>query len=782
MRLSAPLLVIAVLAGCATVAATLELDDRFGHADPARFDSPRPAVAGAPDYQGAVRPVLDHRCVTCHACYDAPCQLNLASHAGITRGANPAQIYSNRLLAAEPTRLGFDALTNAGWRAKGFFPVLNERADTPEGNREGGVMYRMLALKAAHPGPDGGRITDPDIDLSLDREQVCTTAEGFDHYARKHPGRGMPFALPPLAAGERETLARWIEAGAPYAPPPPLPPAALARIADWERFLNGNTYKEQLVARYIYEHWYAGQLHVPEAPGRYFELVRSRTPPGQPIDVIATRRPFDDPGVPRVWYRLRLLESTPVAKTFMPLQLDPARMERVRGWFFALPYQVAVLPGYEPRQAANPFVTFRDLPVESRYRFMLDDAQFIMMGFMKGPVCRGQVALNVIQDQFWVVFRAPGSVESKLVARMLDPDSPNLELPAARQSNVGLFAWRDYAKLEAKHLRDKSQALALIDDRHLPTVGQLWDGDGQNPTAALTVFRHFDSASVVRGLAGDRPQTAIVLGYPLFERMHYLLLAGFDIFGNIGHQLTTRLYMDFLRMEGELDFLALLPEADRDKVLDYWYRGRAEPQVRYLADANAYFPRPTGMRYRTPDPLTELYRALQARVAPVREPGLDWPGGTRLGAAQIESLRRLSAVKGIAASQMPELSLLLVIRPDGTPAVVSLVRNSAHSNVAQIFDEDARRLPGEDTLLALPGVVGAYPNALFAVDAAKLPEFAAAVAALADPADLTALTDRFGVRRTDRRFWALSDATHAEWRRMAPGEAAILDYSRLEDN
>ena len=54
--------------------------------------------------------------------------------------------------------------------------------------------------------------------------------------------------------------------------------------------------------------------------------------------------------------------------------------------------------------------------------------------------------------------------------------------------------------------------------------------------------------------------------------------------------------------------------------------------------------------------------------------------------------------------------------------------------------------------------------------------------ALRDQASLAALTERFGVRRSDRRFWPLSDALHAEWRRRAPGEAAVLDYSRLENN
>jgi hypothetical protein len=779
MRLLLPV-VLAVLAGCATVV-KIQLDDRFGRPDPTTFDRPRPAAA-APDYWTEVRPILDQRCVSCHACYGAPCQLNLASNAGITRGANPAQVYANRLLADPPTRLGFDAGSNAEWRQKGFFSVLNERAQIPEANRDGGVMYRLLALKQAYPGPDSGRLASRDIDLSLEREQICTTPEAVDHYAGKHPERGMPFALPALTPDEHRTLAGWLESGAPYTPAPALPHAALARVADWESFLNGESLKEQLSARYIYEHWYAGHLHFPEAPGRYFELVRSRTPPGQPIDAVATRRPFDDPGVPRVWYRLRLLETTPVAKTFMPLALDAARMERLRSWFLKPAYRVAALPGYDPEQASNPFATFRDLPVDSRYRFMLDDAQFIMTGFMKGPVCRGQVALKVIQDQFWVVFRSPNSAESKLVARMLDADAPNLRLPAAQQSNVGLLAWRDYAKLEARHLKNKSQALSLVDDRHLPKVGDLWNGDGHNPTAGLTVLRHFDSASVLRGLVSERPQTAMVFGYPLFERMHYLLLAGFDIYGNLGHQLTTRLYMDFLRMEGELDFLALLPVKDRQAVLDHWYRGRNEPQTRYLADANAYFPRETGMRYRGSDTLGELYAAVRGRVAPVGPPALDWKGDLAPSAAEIAQLQRLSAVRGLPAAQMPELSLLLLRRPDGTVRVASLVRNSAHSNVAQIFDEDARRLPDEDTLQAVAGVAGAYPNALFAVAPEQLVDFVDAVTGLADPAGLTALTDRFGVRRTDRRFWPLSDALHAEWRRWAAGEAAVLDYSRLENN
>jgi hypothetical protein len=339
----------------------------------------------------------------------------------------------------------------------------------------------------------------------------------------------MPFGLPPLPRDEHQTLARWLEAGAPYTPPAPLPADVMAQLADWERFLNGDSLREQLVARYIYEHWYVGQLHLAAAPGRYFQVVRSRTPPGKPIDLVATRRPYDDPGVARVYYRLRYNEATQVEKTFMPLELDAARMERVRQWFFGADYPVATLPGYAPDQASNPFVTFRALPVAARYRFMLDDAQFTMMGFMKGPVCRGQVALNVISDIFWVAFVAPDSRETRMATALLDTDIVNLQLPAEHESTAGLLAWRQYSRLEKNYLQAKSRLAAELKRNELPVVSDLWDGDGSNPNAALTVFRHFDNASVIRGFAGSRPKTMLVIRYPLFERMHYLLLAGYDV-------------------------------------------------------------------------------------------------------------------------------------------------------------------------------------------------------------------------------------------------------------
>lgn len=782
MRKFAPLLFI-FLTACATVVG-LKLDDRFGEADPGRFDQPAlPLLANAPDYWRDVRPVLDQRCVSCHACYDAPCQLNLSSYAGITRGATTMPVYSaSRLLAADPTRLGIDAQSNREWRDKGFFPVLNERMQSPEANREAGVMHRLLGLKQKHPGPTSGPLHDDDIDTSLDRSASCSAAEGLDLYTRLHPTRGMPFGLPALNRDEHNILTHWLEAGAPYRPLPPLPANITQQVSDWEQFLNGDDNKSRLMARYIYEHWFAGQLWFSDAPGQYFDLVRSRSAPGQPIDLIATRRPYDDPGVDRVWYRLQRREATPVAKTLLPLQLDAARLERLKGWFLTPVYTVNRLPDYDPETAANPFISFRQLPLLARYRLMLDDAQLIIGGFMKGPVCRGQVALNVINDQFWVVFVSPNEKAAQTMQMMIDAAAPVMRMPSERESTTGLLTWAEYALMERKYTKARADVVSQLREKQvLPTIEEVWDGDGQNSNAALTVFRHFDSASVVRGLAGDKPQTTFLMGYPVLERMHYLLLAGFDVFGNVGHQLATRTYMDFLRMESEMNFLALLPMKDRQGVLDRWYRGRSEPLNRYFADASAFFPQETGIRYRSKNTLDELYQLIRQRTAPARDRSREL-AASGLNPRDQAQFERLSKVRGTPASLMPEDSLILYRPNEGPARLIALVRNSAHTNVASMFNEEDRRLPEEDTLLAMNGIVGAYPNAIFTVDAVKLPQFVEAVSKLKTDTDLIHLTDRYGIRRTDPRFWPISDEIHALSKTNRPNEYGVLDYSRLENH
>ena len=62
------------------------------------------------------------------------------------------------------------------------------------------------------------------------------------------------------------------------------------------------------------------------------------------------------------------------------------------------------LPGFSEETAANPFATFAAIPVRARYEFLLDNAEYELNTFIKGPVCNGSIAVNAIQAQFFVHF------------------------------------------------------------------------------------------------------------------------------------------------------------------------------------------------------------------------------------------------------------------------------------------------------------------------------------------------------------------------------------------
>jgi len=777
MRPFAAAIAALCVTGCATLAQH-DFDQRYGKPDPTRYDVVAKPEAGM-SYRRDVQPIVERRCVVCHACYDGPCQLKLTAWEGIARGTSKAAVYdAARLREAPTTRLFLDAQLPSQWWERGFSPVLNNRTATPETNLAASVLYRSLQLKREHPLPTAPILTKA-FDFSLDRKATCPRVDEYENYAANQPLAGMPYGLPGLDERELSTIQRWIAAGAPYEGDLPLSPAVQEQIRSWETFLNGDSNKERLMSRYLYEHLYLGTLYFEsDTQRRPLRLIRSASAPGKPAVPIATRRAYDDPGVARVYYRLVPERETIVAKTHMPYVLSGARMAKYRGWFLDPAHMVAALPSYDADVSSNPFAAFHDLPIDGRYRFLLDEAEYFVMNFIKGPVCRGQLALDVIEDRFWVFFVDPDAGDDAMVAELLARERSNLRLPAEWGStSLALIPWIEYSKLETNYLRAKSEWLERNAVGRKDDLSMIWSGDGRNPNATLTVFRHFDSATVVKGLVGEPPKTAWVIGYPLFERIYYLLVAGYDVYGNAGHQLNSRLYMDFLRMEGEFNFLVLLPEKARHSTAEYWYRGAPKEVTDYVYGRDAHFNRPSGLTYRTSDPQRELYDMLSARVAPVAAKRFDL--STVADPALRRDLQALSSVRGASLAWMPEVVFLRIEQPAASPQYFSVLRNTAHKNVAHLFKEEL--LPAENTVTVVPGFLGAYPNAIFSVKAADLPALANAIGSMASEDDYRKLADRYAVRRTHPRFWATSDELIEAYAAWAPAEAGIFDYSRLEN-
>ncbi|MCQ8890617.1 fatty acid cis/trans isomerase [Pseudoalteromonas carrageenovora] len=768
-------IVLIILSGCAYLG-NAHYDNVFGAEQTQERIVPHTTGAGA-DFLQNVKPVLDTRCVVCHGCYDAPCQLKLSSPEGIDRGLSKDLVYDGtRLLATTPSRLLFDATDTKQWREKNFTPVLNERAQTEEANLAGSVLFNSLVLKQSYELP-ANEVLDDEFDFSLSRSQTCATMGEFDRLADEQPHAGMPYGLPGVSREEFNHLQNWLKDGGKMSHLKPPSQFDLNKIKGWEAFLNQDSLKYQLSARYIYEHWFLAHIYfTPETPKSFFKLVRSSTPPGEEIKLINTRRPYDDPKVSRVYYRFMQERSTILSKTHLPLELNEAKLLRLYEQFIAPDYTVTKMPSYKAQSASNPFKTFEVIPINSKYQFMLDEAELIIMGFIKGPVCRGQIALNVINDHFWVAFADPDKVATPAVGEMLVQHEDALELPAAEESNaLPISSWVKYSVREKKYLQAKVE---LANDmfkggEHL-TTDLLWKGDGHNKNAALTIFRHFDSATVVKGFIGQEPKTTWILDYALFERIHYLLVAGFDVYGNIGHQLVTRLYMDFLRLEGEQNFLSLLPEAKRNQIKKQWYRN-SPPDLSKFFKNNREFSQPSGIEYKTDNPQHELYTLMKETLAPVLSERYDY---TKVP----EPLSAINNMSAEAVNLLPQISFVLVKQADNSHKGYTIIHHNAHYNISSLLNENGQRAYDEDTATIVPGFIGDYPAAIWYLNnEQQVNAFAEQLPMMQIEADYRALKSKFGIRRTHPQFWQYSDILHSVAKEYRGIEHGMFDYNRLEN-
>jgi hypothetical protein len=98
-----------------------------------------------------------------------------------------------------------------------------------------------------------------------------------------------------------------------------------------------------------------------------------------------------------------------------------------------------------------------------------------------------------------------------------------------------------------------------------------------------------------------------------------------------------------------------------------------------------------------------------------------------------------------------------------------------------MFGEDERRLPADDTVTVLRGHFGSYPNFFFEAPAAELDAFASALLGVASEADFERFAARYGIRRTDPRFWETADFLREDLSRANPREAGVYDLGRFEN-
>ncbi|MFZ2399555.1 MAG: fatty acid cis/trans isomerase [Smithella sp.] len=743
------------------------------------------------DYLNEVKPLLDKRCAVCHSCYNSPCQLKLDSFEGADRGATKRAVYNgSRLRSMDPTRLFTDAQSTGEWRQKEFFSVTDSKVS---GELNDSIMIEILSHKIKNPKSVGEyRSEANDLTCSENTDELAG-------YLEKHPNNGMPFGFPALKPEEFAIIAGWLVQGAkgPDATRQKVlitPKASDAyAIKQWETFLNLDDAKHAMTTRYLYEHLFLAHIKFGTQTNEYYELFRSKTPPGEPADLVATVRPYDDPGVPRIYYRFRKIHSTIVEKTHMVFTLDDAKLRRVKELFIQPEWlQTPHTVGYDAKMSANPFVAFEQIPPRSRYQFLLDNVNYIIMTFIHGPVCKGQIALNVLNDHFWVMFVDPDHDLSVAYPGFIKLHSDKLRMPIEAGSDMRIFnaLTDEYKKAAVEYYKARQDYYTTHNYAGLG-YESLWKGNIASDAPLLTVYRHFDSASVHKGVLGNLPQTMWVVDYPLLERIYYALVAGFDVYGTAGHQLALRLYMDQLRVEGESYFLDFMPASRRQEFMQSSYKGIDLKKIDYYSSAL-----PTKISFVTDEPNREFIEYIVNRhIMPATNIAFDAVNYERGDVAypglpdQYETTNEyLKAFRAVSKPGSPffllmndhniKIAYMRIRLKNGKDLAISIVINQWHSNVTHLFGEKAELDVSKDSADFIPGLIGSYPNYFFDVREEDLPDFFDILAHFDKSPQAFERLAKYGVNRAEDRLWDTYDWFQKRFYEDDPVNSGLFDLNR----
>lgn len=743
------------------------------------------------DYLKEVKPILDNRCVVCHSCYNSPCQLKLSSFEGLDRGSSKERVYlGERLKAQDPSRLFIDAQTTQQWREKGFTSVSDSDSKT---NTNNSLMLLLLNHKMQNPKSEGEYFSESDdLTCASDQEEL---AEFLDD----NPHSGMPFGFPPLNQKEFNTIKNWLAQGAQSPTIEQIKstqtPSKKAQkiINAFELFLNTQDAKHNMSARYIYEHLFLAHIAFEGVDGEFFELVRSTTPSPMAIETIPTLRPYDDPEVENFYYRFRKIHSTIVYKTHLVYTLSEKKLARYKELFIQPkwnedPYVV----GHKVDYNEEPFKVFAQIPESSRYKFLLDDSDYIIRTFIRGPVCKGQIALNVIRDHFWVMFMNPEYDLSLVNNGFLTNEYENLKMPIEDGSGVRLLETFSDKYIDAA-IKYNENRQKVYDKNYENGLGieSIWRGNNSKSSPFLTVYRHFDSASLHRGAIGGLPKTAWVIDYPLLERIYYALVAGFDVYGNVGHQVSTRRYMNRLRVEGETNFLNLLPQNEREEIFKSWNLEAENEEEHFFST------RESGVVYKKIDSKREIiervvnehllkstgigfdefnYLYVDERVPKLPKTYENYSDYTQ--AFKSLKKRGLSFIQAVNGQQSNLAYIKIENTPDGNDLVFSAIVNRWHDNVSFMFNEEDRLNPEKDTLDFISGFVGSYPNFFFVVDYNDLPDFFDMMHHYDGSSGYLKKFLKYGVHRGDENFWIVYDWFQRKFLEKNPNEAGLFDLNR----
>jgi len=255
--------------------------------------------------------------------------------------------------------------------------------------------------------------------------------------------------------------------------------------------------------------------------------------------------------------------------------------------------------------------------------------------------------------------------------------------------------------------------------------------------------------------------------------------------------LTTRLYMDFLRMEAENYFLLFTPASKREQIRDSWYVGMHQRVERAFKGAQqVVMAVNTVDGFKTDDPQRELYQILERHFGPVAGPpdrinrchSEDCLSQDKNAERRVdEAMQRIAGKRGEILSVFPDVSFIRIRNPGTADLAYTVILNKGYTNITSMFQNEDHRDRTQDTLTVVKGLEGSYPNFFFDLDVKDVDAFVARFESITTRGEYEKFVGLYGLRRTNTDFWSVSDWLQNWAAKNQPLHAGIFDLSRYRN-
>jgi hypothetical protein len=673
------------------------------------------------------------------------------------------------------------------YRSMGFYPIVAQSVFKEENEKS--IMY--LALKHGEESPPSSNEDIRKLGLHQESENYqCPVNETeFEEFTIKFPFGGMPFGCPAIEKEYVETLKTWILEGAvgpseqtqkelrtPLITEHTLDPS-LDMLSEVESFFNQDSLEWQAVARYIYEHTFTWNIHFDNHPGEFYRLVRSRTQAPQPIDLIVTEFPTDDPeiGSGRVFYRIEKMEGVIELKKHSLWRLDEEELAELETMFFETPWTLARSPHYPP----NPFDWFHVIPAKSRALFVHRYGKELWHSVARGAICHSRSVSYLASDYTWYLTLKPESdptvVEPTLGMGNYDafykyPENATFTV-LTRQFHKDPLRYRKAFENVLRRIKPNGLGIEDIAEDFL---------FGLRHETSMEFYSSRDSK--IPGY----PEFKWILSYADYERFYYRAVAQYRWWGSGAEKAEAFTRSVYVRTFAEDLFASLHPNpAERKKLRDFYTSFSAKLFYSLFEDvsrgrgsavpANWDYEMITGkILERAKGALTEdidnlnnwPMTDLKKEIAPVITNLEQWEAGVR-------------TLTGKKASYPQFIPNVVHIRLENEHLYTFFVERRHKNNKIPKLEASDRK-PEDDILRAWKGFTGAFPHLFVDLSFAQASDFLTELSRIASVEDWIVLNDKYGIKRNDQAFWPFTDWLH-EWMSENLGEeAGILDLRNYD--